>query len=293
MSLARVLLLAFAFQTAKSFRFNLPTSCEKISIPLCRLVLPYNLTRFPNLVGDPSQVLANRSIQRYARKIHSQNSSRHAIFFLCSYYLPICIPEVGENEDHIIKPCRSLCKQVQNDYFDQRQHWPKFLKCEELPDFSDGMCIHPDSFISVSKPSLPDHRDHDACQERLPADNLAINRQFDYVIKLRVTLIERLENKGMTIRGKVGRVFKHSNVTINKGQRVKISSDINSTCPSLKSGRILLIGGYEDTARGQLLFSSTSLIEAWSDDKKQIRKWQRLAKKGKKKGRKSSRTSNL
>ena len=69
------------------------------------------------------------------------------------YYLPICIPEVDENEDHIIKPCRSLCEQVQSDYSDQKHHWPKFLRCEELPDFSDGMCIHPDSFISVSKPS--------------------------------------------------------------------------------------------------------------------------------------------
>ena len=104
-----------------------------------------------------------------------------------------------------------------------------------------------------------------------------------------MTLIERLENKGMTIRGRVGRVFKQNNVTINKGQQVKISSNINSTCPSLGSGKIFLIGGNEDTMRGKLLLSSTSLIEAWSDETvKNIRKWQRLEKKGKKKAGKSS-----
>lgn len=103
------------------------------------------------------------------------------------------------------------------------------------------------------------------------------------VIKLKVILIERLENRGTIIHGRVGRIFKQNNVTIQKG-RVKIWSNSNSTCPSLGTGKVFVIGGYESASGRKLLLSSTSLIEAWSDKTlKKIRRWHRLERKGAKK----------
>lgn len=153
MLFAWLLVLALSFHTADgSFRFDLPQKCEKISIPHCRRVLPYNLTRFPNAVGDQNQALANRSIELYRSLVQRANCSKHAMFFMCSFYLPICLPGI---EEKVIKPCRSLCEQVRADCAERIavDEWQKVVKCEELPEFSDNMCIQPDSFIAVSKPS--------------------------------------------------------------------------------------------------------------------------------------------
>ena len=95
------------------------------------------------------------------------------------------------------------------------------------------------------------------------------------VIKFKVILIERRQNKGSIIHGKVGRVIKQNNVTIHKG-RVKIWSNTESTCPSLRTGNIFLIGGFENALRRKLLLTSKSLIESWNEGTmRKIRKWQK------------------
>ena len=149
-----LVMFALSFHTAADgFRFHLPQRCEKISIPLCRRVLPYNLTRFPNAAGDQSQALANRSIELYRSLMQHANCSKHAVFFMCSFYLPICLP--GIEEEKIIKPCRSLCKQIRTDWAEVIPvgAWQIVVKCEELPEYSDNVCIKPDSFVAVSKPA--------------------------------------------------------------------------------------------------------------------------------------------
>lgn len=74
-------------------------------------------------------------------------------------------------------------------------------------------------------------------------------------------------------------MFRHNNVTISKG-RVKIWSNANVTCPSLVTGRVFLICGYENASKQKLLLSSTSLIETWSGETfRKIRKWQRQERK--------------
>lgn len=142
-------LIAISFHASDGFRFNLPEKCEKISVPFCRRVLPYNLTRFPNLLGHQNQVVANRTIQHYGPLVQLANCSKHAVFFLCSYLLPICLPGI---EEDVIKPCRALCKQIRSDCSAVKEHWPSFAKCEELPQFADGVCIQPESFVAESKP---------------------------------------------------------------------------------------------------------------------------------------------
>lgn len=144
-------MLPITFQAVDGFRSNLPKHCEKISIPLCRRVLPYNFTRFPNLLGHQTQVLARRSIEHYSSKfVQHANCSKHTTFFLCSFYLPICIPGI---EEGVVKPCQSLCEQIKADCSAMIKRWPRFVRCEELPKFSNGVCVQPESFITPSQPT--------------------------------------------------------------------------------------------------------------------------------------------
>lgn len=158
MSIVRVLFLVIiAFRSTDGF-FHASERCEEISIPLCGSVLPYNLTRFPNLLGDRSQVFANISMLRYGSLIEHSNCSKNAVFFFCSFFLPICVPGIHDHDDseeNIFKPCRSLCEQVRSDCYEKMgpDEWPSFAKCEELPQFSASVCISPESFISAPKPT--------------------------------------------------------------------------------------------------------------------------------------------
>lgn len=149
-----VFLLTLVVLVTDGFLFLLDSQkCEEITIPLCRRVLPYNLTRFPNLVGDRNQVFANRSVQQYNLRMRELNCSRHAVFFLCSFYAPICLPGMVESEENI-KPCRSFCEKVRRDCAGSLLgYWPSFAKCEELPNFSDGVCVQPESFEAAKRPT--------------------------------------------------------------------------------------------------------------------------------------------
>lgn len=247
--------------SADGFRFQLP-KCEKISIPLCSRVLPYNLTRFPNAAGDQSQALANRSIELYRSLVQRVNCSKHAVFFMCLFYLPPCFP--GKENIEVIKPCRSLCEQIKSDCAEviPVTEWENVVKCEELPEFSDNMCIQPDSFVQVS-PKPTKIVNHNSRADSPPAEfNSYATKQYDYVIRFKVNLIQRLENSTV-ISGRVSRVLKQNNVTISKGH-VKIWSNADLTNSSLLTGDVFLICGHENASEQKLLLSSTSLIEAWS-----------------------------
>lgn len=269
-------LLAVGLFAADGFRFSFQPKCGKITNPLCSRVLPYNLTRFPNIFGHQSEFIANRAIQLFSPLVKQANCSKHAEFFLCSFYLPICLP--GIEEENVIRPCRSLCERIKADCSAVIQYWPSFVKCEELPQFKDSVCIQPESFIAEPKPTkivnvAP-------CESRPPADyRFYASGQYDYAMKFKVILIEKRENQETIFHGKAAKVYKQGYVPIHKG-RVEIWSYTNSTCPSLRAGRAFLIGGHEDALRKKLLLSSTSLIEAWSGETmRKVRKWLRIESK--------------
>ena len=159
MSIVRVLsLVIIAFQATDGF-FHPYDRCEKIYIPLCVRVLPYNLTRFPNLLGDRSQVFVNRSMLHYGSLVEHANCSKNAVFLFCSFFLPMCMPGIDDHDDseenRIIKPCRSLCEQVRADCRNTigADQWPPWAKCEELPQYSENVCISPESFVPASNSS--------------------------------------------------------------------------------------------------------------------------------------------
>ena len=117
---------------------TMPPTCEPISVPMCRN-LPYNLTRFPNLLNHTSQEIANLEIHQFYPLVEVQCSPVLRLF-LCSVYAPVCSVLPG-----IVKPCRALCNAARQGCEPlMRQYgfiWPAKLSCEKFPE--DGVCIKP------------------------------------------------------------------------------------------------------------------------------------------------------
>ena len=122
--------------TTPAPRPTTPPTCEPISIRLCK-DLPYNQTRFPNLLNHASQEIANLEIHQFFPLLKAKCSPVLRLF-LCSVHAPVCsvLPE-------IVKPCRSLCnaarqgcKRLMREY---GFRWPARLSCKKFPE--DGACI--------------------------------------------------------------------------------------------------------------------------------------------------------
>ena len=142
--IAVIVILAFSYHLTNGFQLeNVPQTCEQITYRICRKTLPYNATHFPNLLNHRSQAHAARTIQRYKKMMPNANCSKHAVFLLCSYFFPICLPEIAGP----FKPCRSLCLNVKRDCAARFPFWPSFMDCEDLPEFKSHMCIQPESFV--------------------------------------------------------------------------------------------------------------------------------------------------
>ena len=147
LSLIQRLLFAVAFRGACGFSTMEPQRCETISVSFCHSALPYTLTGFPNLHGDASQASAQGTIGEHADLQNHVNCSKDALFFFCSFFLPMCMPsEMGQSGT--VNPCRTLCQRVRKDCSAEIE-WPVFINCEKLPEFSDDICIQPDSFINT------------------------------------------------------------------------------------------------------------------------------------------------
>ncbi|XP_068722590.1 secreted frizzled-related protein 3-like [Montipora capricornis] len=267
-------ILTAVFQAAcyAAFPTSEPPRCEIISGSFCSRTLPYNLTRFPNLQGDGSQASALGSIAKLGHLAEHANCSKDALFLLCSLFLPMCMP--GEEEQGIMKPCRSLCRTVRNNCSAQIMNWPRIADCDKMPVYTEDICIRPESFIATSA--------HTRCQESLNFDY----NQYDYVLKGQLTKMDR---RFITVR--VGRVFKQKNVTIAKGQHLKARRNTNgSSCPVLDLNKFYVIAGREDLLQTKLNLTSSSFILEWSSEaRKEMLKWQQMErgrdrKQGDKKG---------
>ena len=117
-------------------RTTTPSTCDPISIPLCK-DLPYNQTRFPNLLNHTRPDTAGLEIHQYFPLVKAQCSPALKLF-LCSVHAPKCSVLSG-----IVKPCRSLCNTARQGCEPLMRKfgfpWPAKLSCEKFPE--DGDCI--------------------------------------------------------------------------------------------------------------------------------------------------------
>ncbi|VDP90329.1 unnamed protein product [Echinostoma caproni] len=82
--------------------------CEAIRVKACQ-DLPYNITIFPNDMGQSTQEEALQEINQFSSLIRIKCSPSLKLF-LCSLYFPVCT--VMKNP---LPPCRSLCEQNRKD----------------------------------------------------------------------------------------------------------------------------------------------------------------------------------
>ncbi|XP_010890407.2 frizzled-5 [Esox lucius] len=110
--------------------------CEPITVPMCKGI-GYNLTYMPNQFNHDTQDEVGLEVHQFwpLVRIHC---SPDLLFFLCSMYTPICIPDYGKP----VPPCRSVCERAKRGCSPlMRQYgfeWPERMSCERLPELGDA-----------------------------------------------------------------------------------------------------------------------------------------------------------
>ncbi|XP_074660770.1 secreted frizzled-related protein 3-like [Tubulanus polymorphus] len=132
--------------------------CETVQIPMCRN-MPYNVTRMPNIVDHATQRNAMIAIDQYEPLV-ATGCSKDLVFYLCTMYAPICTHERNSlHQPLVVPPCRNVCESARRGCEPVMAQydvpWPKFLACESLPVYDDGICITPTAFDSGFAPDAP------------------------------------------------------------------------------------------------------------------------------------------
>ncbi|CAG0893287.1 unnamed protein product [Cyprideis torosa] len=105
--------------------------CEPITVPLCKQV-GYNMTRFPNVFNHDDQSEAGMEIAQFLPLV-AYNCSDDMSFFLCSLYVPLCMPDFKGS----IPPCKSVCLRAKAGCEPWMKiygfNWPAKMECDGLP----------------------------------------------------------------------------------------------------------------------------------------------------------------
>ncbi|CAH1257190.1 SNED1 [Branchiostoma lanceolatum] len=115
--------------------------CSPIEVDICRDVVPYNTTKFPNLLDHQSQQAFLSDTLTYQSVSFLMASGCHPIvqFGVCSAIVPECDRE-------LIKPCKSFCYDIRQSceplLEQQGVAWPSALSCDDFPDLPDK-CASP------------------------------------------------------------------------------------------------------------------------------------------------------
>ncbi|XP_035264417.1 frizzled-5 [Anguilla anguilla] len=105
--------------------------CEPITVPMCKGI-GYNLTYMPNQFNHDTQDEVGLEVHQFwpLVRIHC---SPDLLFFLCSMYTPICLPDYKKP----LPPCRSVCERAKRGCSPLMSQygfeWPERMNCERLP----------------------------------------------------------------------------------------------------------------------------------------------------------------
>ena len=114
--------------------------CEVITIDICKNSpnVPYNMTSYPNSLGNNNQQDAGRDIHDFAPIIRL-GCSEDIQLFLCSLYAPPCT-----QIEKPLLPCRDVCESARKScsvLIEQfSREWPPQFDCSKFPE-PGGLCI--------------------------------------------------------------------------------------------------------------------------------------------------------
>ncbi|TKR95557.1 hypothetical protein L596_009708 [Steinernema carpocapsae] len=116
--------------------------CVPITINECKKVLPYKITRFPNLIGSENEKDAEAELITF-QPLVGTGCSQLLKFFMCSVYLPMCHEKVPVP----IYPCRPVCEKVKNSCSPVLHEfgfkWPEKMNCSKFNEENkdETMCM--------------------------------------------------------------------------------------------------------------------------------------------------------
>ncbi|XP_061091503.1 frizzled-5 [Conger conger] len=105
--------------------------CEPITVPMCKGI-GYNLTYMPNQFNHDTQDEVGLEVHQFWPLVRIR-CSPDLLFFLCSMYTPICLPDYKKP----LPPCRSVCERAKRGCSPLMSQygfeWPERMSCERLP----------------------------------------------------------------------------------------------------------------------------------------------------------------
>ncbi|KAF6733784.1 Frizzled-5 [Oryzias melastigma] len=129
--------------------------CEPITVPMCKGI-GYNLTYMPNKFNHDTQEEVGLEVHQFWPLVRIR-CSPDLLFFLCSMYTPICLPDYRKP----LPPCRSVCERAKRGCSPLMSQygfeWPERMSCEGLPQLGDEtLCMDQNSSeATTSAPPFP------------------------------------------------------------------------------------------------------------------------------------------
>ncbi|KAJ8918592.1 hypothetical protein NQ315_013097 [Exocentrus adspersus] len=116
-----------------------PRKCHPLQLDYCQK-LHYNVTTYPNILNHKSLKDVSDDVITF-RELVDAECYRHAYEFVCQVLQPSC--RKGQEEDEIVLPCRSFCKDFLAGCGNRLVGKIKeLLDCNRFPEYGDqGMCL--------------------------------------------------------------------------------------------------------------------------------------------------------
>ncbi|KAK7938553.1 hypothetical protein WMY93_001879 [Mugilogobius chulae] len=139
-----LLLLLFLSSPLSNMAASKDLVCEPITVPMCRGI-GYNLTYMPNQFNHDTQEEVGLEVHQFWPLVRIR-CSPDLLFFLCSMYTPICLPDYRKP----LPPCRSVCERAKRGCSPLMSQygfeWPERMSCERLPKLGDEtLCMDQNS----------------------------------------------------------------------------------------------------------------------------------------------------
>jgi len=137
-------------------------SCtERVSsVEMCRDVVRYNATGWPNLIGHHSLLDAETQLRTFSPLVQYGCAKDQLLFFLCAVYVPMCTEKVVD----VIGPCRPVCERVRQRCEPLLQNfgfvWPAAFNCARFPATND------DTHMCMDGPPVDDDQELDDVKQR-------------------------------------------------------------------------------------------------------------------------------